>query len=110
MKTTFVALALVASLVTANPIVPTATPVPTQFDTRYACEVSTDCAVVNRGNCCGYYPVCANSKAVFTKADACPNGGVSVCGWPEISSCGCMRGLCVAVHSGARGVGPIVDT
>ncbi|KAF2183437.1 hypothetical protein K469DRAFT_463980, partial [Zopfia rhizophila CBS 207.26] len=63
-------------------------------DARFECEVHSDCMIKNRGNCCGYYPVCANTDAVFTKKDACPNGGASICGFPAITSCGCQKGLC----------------
>ncbi|KAF2841041.1 hypothetical protein M501DRAFT_931011, partial [Patellaria atrata CBS 101060] len=69
------------------------------IDARYTCTVSSDCAIINRGNCCGYYPVCANAKAQFTPKDACPGPGyVSVCGFPEISACECRQGGCYALQ------------
>lgn len=67
-------------------------------DVRYNCVQDSDCVVKNKGNCCGYFPVCANQAAVFTPQDACPKpGGVSVCGFVVIQSCVCQQRKCVAV-------------
>src|ERR1700734_2667240 len=68
-------------------------------DPRYLCTQHIDCTVKNKGNCCGYYPVCANVYAVFTQEDACPGGtGFSICGFPVIDHCQCVSGECTAFY------------
>ncbi|ORY17302.1 hypothetical protein BCR34DRAFT_597093 [Clohesyomyces aquaticus] len=97
----FISISLLLTLATANPILSPRQPFPSEStDPRYTCLVASDCAIVNHGNCCGYYPVCAASAAVFTQQDACPDPShsVGVCGYPEIRRCGCQAGVCVAVR------------
>ena len=65
----------------------------------YSCKTDSDCVIKNVGNCCGYYPKCVN-KAFEPNPEAvqesCREKGlVSVCGFPEISSCECINSVCV---------------
>ena len=66
----------------------------------YACTTSADCAVKNVGNCCGYYPMCVNKDAKTdpkaVQAQCAKSGMASVCGFPAISSCSCVKGQCAA--------------
>ncbi len=66
----------------------------------YSCSTDTDCTVKNIGNCCGYFPACINKNSEpdpeRVKADCEKRGKVSVCGFPEIESCSCSEGKCVA--------------
>lgn len=83
-------------------------------DARYTCQKNEDCAVVEHGNCCGSYPVCARPDAVFTEAEKCakqnggPGGGArpgsgsgsdgfGVCGHPVLDACRCQEGVCVGL-------------
>ena len=70
-------------------------------DPRFSCTTASDCAVKNVGNCCGYYPRCANVNAVFTPPD-CSGGQAGVCGWPEITSCDCRANTCVSLQNGQQ--------
>ncbi|KAH7350152.1 hypothetical protein B0T11DRAFT_290674 [Plectosphaerella cucumerina] len=64
------------------------------------CKQDSDCVVRNVGNCCGYYPRCANANAVLPKP--CPGGGVGICGFPNIDSCKCgSNGGCVSLQGGS---------
>jgi hypothetical protein len=65
----------------------------------FACRQASDCAVKNVGNCCGYYPRCANVDATFSPPD-CSAGQVGVCGFPEITSCDCRANSCVSLQNG----------
>ncbi|OCL12222.1 hypothetical protein AOQ84DRAFT_160972 [Glonium stellatum] len=84
------------SPVVANPSLP-----PTASktaDPRYACGIGSDCAIVDHGDCCGYYPVCAHANAVFTSREKCPSPDrVGICGYPSIDFCDCRGGICVGV-------------
>ncbi|HEX5661416.1 MAG TPA: hypothetical protein VFX59_29705 [Polyangiales bacterium] len=68
--------------------------------TPFRCQTANDCAILNVGSCCGYFPRCANSGAVFTQPDC--SGVVSTCGFPAIDSCGCEQGQCVSLQAGVR--------
>ena len=65
-----------------------------------SCKTDADCVVKDVGNCCGYYPMCVNLNAKTDPEavrDACAKRGVaSVCGFPAISSCSCVKGQCAA--------------
>lgn len=64
-----------------------------------ACTQDSDCVIRNVGNCCGYYPQCANAGATLPKP--CPGGGASICGFPVIESCKCgSNGGCVSLQGG----------
>jgi hypothetical protein len=66
---------------------------------NYSCKVDSDCTIKNIGNCCGYYPKCVNKDFEpnpETVQETCKEQGlVSVCGFPEISSCECINSVCV---------------
>ncbi|VUC29347.1 unnamed protein product [Clonostachys rosea] len=63
-----------------------------------ACIEDSDCVIRNVGNCCGYYPMCANADAELP--DPCPEPGMfGVCGFPAIDSCKCgSRGGCISLQ------------
>ncbi|GAB3370725.1 hypothetical protein GCM10027431_18710 [Lysobacter rhizosphaerae] len=69
-----------------------------------ACKTDADCTVKNVGNCCGYYPACVNVNSPTdpkgVQAECAKKGMMSVCGFPEISSCSCRQGKCEAASSG----------
>jgi len=65
-------------------------------DARFACEANLDCVVKDVGNCCGYYPRCANVAATFFPPN-CSGGQAGVCGFPTITSCECIQKQCVSV-------------
>jgi len=70
----------------------------------YSCTVDADCAVKDVGNCCGNYPACVNKDSPTfpeqVRADCAKNDMSSVCGWADISACGCVDGRCASVGSG----------
>jgi len=65
-----------------------------------SCKTDADCTVKNVGNCCGYYPACVNVNSPTdpkgVQAECTKKGMMSVCGFPEISSCSCKQGKCEA--------------
>lgn len=65
-----------------------------------SCRTDADCTVKDVGNCCGYYPACVNVNSPTdpkgVQADCAKKGMMSVCGFPEISSCSCKQGKCEA--------------
>ena len=65
-----------------------------------SCKTDADCAVKDVGNCCGYYPACVNVNAKpdpkAVQAQCAKTGMASVCGFPEISGCKCVKGQCAA--------------
>ena len=65
-----------------------------------SCRTDADCTVKNVGNCCGYYPACVNVDAQTNpdavQAQCAKSGMASVCGFPEISGCQCVKGQCAA--------------
>ncbi|KAL2755427.1 hypothetical protein ACRALDRAFT_1064451 [Sodiomyces alcalophilus JCM 7366] len=66
---------------------------------HFQCKEDSDCVERNVGNCCGYYPMCANADAVLPHP--CPNGGAGVCGWPMIDACKCgSKGGCMSLQGG----------
>jgi hypothetical protein len=67
----------------------------------FACEQASDCVVKDVGNCCGYYPRCANVNATFKRPD-CSGGQAGVCGFPVIESCGCESNKCVSRQAGLQ--------
>ncbi len=87
----------------ANPLDRPATPRPigaTPSSPDRSCRTDADCTVKNVGNCCGYYPACVNVNAKTdpkaVQAQCAKSGQVGVCGFPEISSCQCVKGQCAA--------------
>lgn len=70
-----------------------------------SCRSDADCAVKNVGNCCGYYPACVNKDSptdpAAVQAQCKASGMMSVCGFPDISSCSCNAGTCEAAGTGA---------
>lgn len=75
---------------------------PAPVDTT--CKADADCTVKNVGNCCGYYPACVNVDSPTdpqgVQAECARKGQMSVCGFPDISSCSCRQGHCEAGSSG----------
>lgn len=71
---------------------------------NYSCEVDSDCMIVDRHNCCGYYPVCANKNSKpnpdFVRFTCGLSGGASVCGFPSIDGCECVENKCKGTFSG----------
>lgn len=65
----------------------------------YACKVTLDCTIKDVGNCCGYYPRCANANATFAPP-VCTGGQAGVCGFPSIDSCECRQNTCVSLQGG----------
>lgn len=65
----------------------------------YACKQNLDCVITNVGNCCGYYPRCANVSATFAPP-VCTEGQAGVCGFPSIDSCECRQNVCVSLQAG----------
>jgi hypothetical protein len=65
-----------------------------------SCKTNADCTVKNVGNCCGYYPACVNVNSPTdpegVQAECAKKGMMSVCGFPDISSCSCKQGQCEA--------------
>lgn len=65
-----------------------------------SCKTDADCTVKNVGNCCGHYPACVNVAAKTNpeavQAQCAKSGMASVCGFPQISSCKCVKGQCAA--------------
>jgi hypothetical protein len=65
----------------------------------YACNVNLDCVIKDVGNCCGYYPRCANVAATFAPP-SCSGGQAGVCGFPSIDRCECRQNECVSLQNG----------
>lgn len=65
----------------------------------FACAQNLDCVVKDVGNCCGYYPRCANVSATFAPPD-CSGGQAGVCGFPAVDSCECRQKTCVSLSGG----------
>lgn len=65
-----------------------------------SCKTDADCTVKDVGNCCGYYPACVNIDAKTNpgavQAQCAKSGMASVCGFPQISGCTCVKGQCAA--------------
>ena len=65
-----------------------------------SCKTDADCTVKNVDNCYGYYPACVNVNSPTdpegVQAECAKKGTMSVCGFPEISSCSCKQGKCEA--------------
>jgi hypothetical protein len=75
-------------------------------DPDRSCRVDADCAVKNVGNCCGYFPACANVQAeTFPERvmAACEAQGLSsICGFEDITACACVEGRCEAAPGGGE--------
>ncbi len=65
-----------------------------------ACQTAADCVVKDVGNCCGYFPACVHRDQAVdpaaVKAKCERDGSAGICGFPEISSCICVEGQCMA--------------
>jgi hypothetical protein len=65
----------------------------------YSCETVDDCLIKDLHNCCGYYPKCMNRMSFTDPQEViriCQDLGISsVCGFPTVSSCSCIEGMCV---------------
>lgn len=63
----------------------------------YSCKTDNDCAIMNVGNKCGYYPQCVNQNFEPNP----PELKSSVCGFPEIDYCECIKGRCTGKTVGS---------
>ena len=65
---------------------------------KYFCNVDSDCVIKDVHNCCGYFPKCVNKDYVpditAVEKECKEKGAVSICGFPEISSCKCVKNTC----------------
>merc|ERR1719320_1295958 len=64
-----------------------------------SCSEDSDCAKVNVGNCCGFYPMCMNAKNSGANPDLVnqlcrEEGSFGICGFPSIDQCQCTQGTC----------------
>lgn len=63
-----------------------------------SCRTDSDCTVKDVGNCCGYFPMCVNTKASTDPAAvraACEREGIaSACGFQEVKGCRCVENRC----------------
>ncbi len=70
-----------------------------------SCQTDADCTVKDVHNCCGYYPACVNKDAKTDPAlvqQLCAKEGMAgVCGFPAISSCGCVAHACQPAGNGS---------
>lgn len=75
---------------------------------RTDCQVDSDCAVVDIGNCCGSYPACVRAGSQVDPAAVQAECGerdlAGICGFPVIDNCVCSTGRCQAMQ---RGTGPV---
>lgn len=71
---------------------------------KRSCKTDADCVVKDVGNCCGHYPACVAKDArvnpAAVRAKCAKEGRMAVCGFPVISACSCVQGMCQAA-SGA---------
>lgn len=85
---------------TPSPPATPASPAPAAVAIDRSCKTDADCTVKNVGNCCGYYPACVNVDSPTdpkgVQAECAKKGMMSVCGFPDISSCSCKQGQCEA--------------
>jgi len=76
----------------------------TELSGPYSCETDTDCVVKNVQNCCGYYPRCVNvdhePDIEAVKAQCAKERQVSICGFPDITDCGCVANTCKSFQDG----------
>ncbi len=75
---------------------------------RTDCQVDSDCAVVDVGNCCGSYPMCVRAGSqvdpAAVQAECGERDMAGICGFPVIDSCICDTGRCQGMQ---RGTGPV---
>ncbi|MEM4702981.1 MAG: hypothetical protein QXP53_00635 [Candidatus Pacearchaeota archaeon] len=71
---------------------------------NYSCKVDSDCIIVDKHNCCGYYPVCANKNSKpnpgFVRFTCGLSGSLSVCGFHSIDRCECLGNKCKGTFNG----------
>lgn len=76
------------------------------------CEHDSDCVVRDIGNCCGTYLACVNTRAQVdpsaVQKECREKDMPGICGWPDISACSCVEGVCQAAGTGMpeRGARP----
>ncbi len=67
-----------------------------------SCKTDADCAIKDVGSCCGYNPRCVNSNSPTfpeqVKAQCAEQGRQSICGFPAISGCQCVKGQCAGIN------------
>lgn len=70
-----------------------------------SCRTDADCTIKDIGNCCGFYPACVNVDSPTdpkgVQAQCAKSGMASVCGFPVIEGCQCVKGQCTASTAGA---------
>lgn len=68
------------------------------------CQQDSDCAVTNIGNCCGTYLACVNTSSTIDPAavarECADQGLAGICGYPDITACECVQGLCRSADAG----------
>lgn len=71
---------------------------------NYLCYVDSDCKIINKGNCCGHYPVCANKNSRpntwFVGLRCIITRSGSICGWSVIDECKCIENKCKGMFKG----------
>lgn len=71
-------------------------------DVDASCKTDADCAVKDVGSCCGYNPRCVNSNSPTfpeqVKAQCAQQGRQSICGFPAVSGCQCVKGQCAGIN------------
>jgi hypothetical protein len=79
---------------------------PPEIKVDTSCRTDADCAVKDVGNCCGHYPACVNVDSPTdpkgVQARCAKQGMASVCGFPQISGCTCVKGSCQASGDGVE--------
>ena len=65
----------------------------------HECKIDSDCMIVDVHNCCGAYPVCANTDSKpnpdFVRFTCSLSRRGSACGFPTVNGCKCENNLCV---------------
>jgi len=67
----------------------------------YSCSDDADCVIKNVANCCGYFPNCINrhgqTNPEFVEEICVKEGTFSICGFPSINECKCVKNKCEGV-------------
>jgi hypothetical protein len=78
-----------------------------------SCSVDADCAVMNVGNCCGYYPGCLNKAATpdpeRVSRLCAENDMAGICGFPSIENCSCIGGQCQPAQGSGTPSAPVAQ-
>ena len=100
-----------AQRIVATGVAPTKSFAEPKDGVDHRCKIDSDCAVKDVGSCCGYFPQCVNKASVTfpeqVKAQCASEGRMSVCGFPAISGCTCVKGQCNGVLDPAQDNGRV---